>query len=141
MKSQSIVKSGAAIGGAVALLLISALLAPSTALAGTGKLYPTGVEPGASGQLQVSGTGPSGAVAVSCKGLTPEQWYHFEAVTYVSINYQPWKVWLGSGGGVASKNGSFKGGCSFQYPYYPIYSIGVQVYNAGGQVVLGGECR
>jgi hypothetical protein len=88
MKSQRIVKSGAATGGAVVLLLISALLAPSPALAATGKLLSTGVEPGASGQARVTNvsvvTGAwnpfyEGTMTVTCKGLTPGQGYGIQA--------------------------------------------------------------
>jgi hypothetical protein len=88
MKSQNIVKGGAAIGGAVALLLISVLFAPSTALAGggifTGKLNPTGVEAGASGQVKLTVVSAessgglcfiTGAMTVTCRGLTPGQAY------------------------------------------------------------------
>ncbi len=88
MKSQSIVESGAAIGSAIALLLISALSAPSTALAATGKLLSTGVEPDASGQARVTNvsvvTGAwnafyEGTMTVTCKGLTPGQGYGIQA--------------------------------------------------------------
>src|SRR5512135_1735989 len=90
MKTQRITKSGAAIGSAVALLLISVLLAPSPALArgsrgndSNAKLVPTGVEPGASGQVHASGEWYAsyygfyvdGTVRGTCKGLTPAKTY------------------------------------------------------------------
>ena len=86
MKSQSIIKSGAAIGGAVALLLISALLAPPPALAADGKinagckLSATSLEPRASGQVKLTAFTSDWfydlSVTVSCKGLTPGEHYY-----------------------------------------------------------------
>ena len=86
MKSQRIVKTGAAIGGAVVLLLISALLAPSPALAAGGKinasckLSATSLEPRASGQVKLTAFNSDWvydlSVTVSCKGLTPGEHYY-----------------------------------------------------------------
>jgi hypothetical protein len=92
MKTRNLVKSGLAMTSAVTLLLISALFPLSTALAGgsnaSSKLYSTGVEPHASGQIKASlsvFTGASSSymvtVTVMCKGLTPGQVYTISSLT------------------------------------------------------------
>ena len=100
MKSQSIIKGGAAIGGAVALLLISALWAPPPALAADGKinasckLSATSLEPRASGHVKLTAFTSDWfydlSVTVSCKGLTPGEHYY---------------VYLEAGDGFASPDG------------------------------------
>jgi hypothetical protein len=140
MKNQSIVKSGAVIGGAIALLLVSAILAASPALAGRGvgcSLYPTGVEPRASGQatfgVQVysdhyGNRTYTGTMFVTCKGLTPGQAYRIQ--TDVDPQYG------GVGGGVADKRGVLSVAVGFQW--YNTFAHYVTVMNAAGQIVLQG---
>jgi hypothetical protein len=139
MKTQRTVGSGAAIGSAVALLLISALLAPSTALAGgrtasdTCKLSPTGVEPGASGQAKITGTVEpgyfgtywiSGAITVTCRGLTPGQEYWIEA-----------EDGSGTGGGGTSAVANERGQLSTVFPVWG--RLGFWYVEVGG-VLWGG---
>ena len=143
MKSQRIAKNSAVIGGAVALLLISALLAASPALAGGGKisgtckLGTTGVEPQASGQAKMTATlrfgdwgQPfySGGVTVSCKGLTPGKHY------YVDIEGDYWGAFadgFASGTGALVLQSGFESG----YPFSGCY---VSVYSDAGLVLRGG---
>ncbi len=105
MKNQSLVNRGAALGSAVALLLTAALFTWSTALAATGKLLSTGVEPGASGQARVTNvsvvTGVyEGTMTVTCKGLTPGQAYGIQADDGYRCG--------GGTGGVADARGELK---------------------------------
>ncbi len=142
MKTQRITKSGAAIGSAVALLLISVLLAPSPALAGKDnasvKLVPTDVEPGASGHAMAKGGfftewfPPSwnGTVAGSCRGLTP-------AKTYTIVIKDLYYNLAGTVGAVASETGTFKVTCGFDSGYSNWFDI--LVVDDAGQVVLGGR--
>ncbi len=152
MKSQRIVRSGAAIGGAVALLLISALLAPSTALAerkprpGSISLQATGLEPEASGSatwaFQYNHPFPWGgyenymSVTVSCRGLTPGKQYHLELMY---LDPDPWN-WRNSwaGDGVASQNGKLQlaGGFEFQFANM-FYATYVSISSADGVVLEG----
>ncbi len=147
MKTQRITKNGAAIGSAVALLLISVLLAPSPALArgsdvSNAKLEPTGVEAGASGQVHVTGEWSStiwgfyldGTATVTCRGLTPAETYTL-VVTEVHVGTP-----AGTGSAVASESGNFKVTCRVftRMDYPPFNSFYIQVVNAGGQIVLEG---
>ena len=140
MRSQSIVKSGAAIASAVALLLISVLLAPSPALAqgsakisGSAKLFATGVEPQASGQAKMTATlyggwayNYSGTVMVSCKGLTPGIQYYLNFESDLGGGYAY---------GVAS-NGALKlvSGFWSTFPYPGCY---VYISSDAGVVLQG----
>ncbi len=142
MKTQRIVKSGAAIGGAVALLLISALFAPSPALAGSAmikdscRLIASDLERHASGQARLTGTiyagwgnySYSASVTVSCKGLTPGKGYYLEIGD--AYGYSTWDY------GVASPTGGLVlvGGSEGVFPSF----IYVSVYSDAGQV-LGGS--
>ncbi len=133
MTTQRTLKGGTAIGTAIAWLLASALLAPPTALARgtsvTGKLYPTGVEPHASGQMKASlsmFTGASGGymanVTVSCKGLTPGQAYAISSTD----GYSLW--------GVANVRGELSVGWT-NWDAGRFYSVGVLVEGPLGDVL------
>ena len=142
MKTQSIVKSGAAIGSAVALLLVSVLLAPSPALAGGhghrgGKLVPTGVEPGASGHATVHGEwlnvfpGPVfvGTATGACRDLTPGKTYTIVVGDWYYGGYEV-------GSAAASESGGFTFTCEFDVG---MPSFWIHIVNDAGQVVLYGD--
>jgi hypothetical protein len=140
MKSRSIVKTGAVTASAVALLVMSALFTPSTALGSIGgKLYST-IEPGASCQYQMSVSTYGGTVTVSCKGLTPGGTYWLEVKAWVRIpSYGEYFPVSSYASAVASKTGSAKLGASVSITgYYGAYISGVQfsVVNAAGTAVL-----
>jgi hypothetical protein len=140
MKSQSVVKSSAAIGGVVALLLLSAILAPSTALGGIGGKLCSTIEPGASCQYQMSVTTYGGTVTISCKGLTPGATYWVEVDAWVSIpSYgEHFMVPVLQGSAVASRNGSLKiqgsfslnpsNGATIQYLFSVVNQYGAKVF-------------
>jgi hypothetical protein len=111
MRTQTTVKNGLAMAGAVALLLVAALVTPSAALGGNigGKLYST-VEPGASCQYQMSVSTYGGKVTVACRGLTPGGTYRLLVDAWVSIPFygEHFVVSGVPGGGVADRNGSLK---------------------------------
>ena len=142
MRTQRIVKSGAAIGSAVALLLISVLLAPSPARAGkdnaSAKLFPTGVEPRASGQVLAKGECLSdwgrpywtGTATGGCRGLTP-------AKTYTIVVIDLYKNPAGTGAAVASQTGTLKFTCGFASAYCGWFNI--LVVDDAGQIVLEGR--
>ncbi len=149
MKTQRRTKRGAAIGSAVALLLISVLLAPSPALAKenwiqdpNSKLIPTGVEPAASGRTHASGEWSDlmlpwgfyfdGEVTGSCRGLTPSTTYTITVTEHGAL--------AGTVSAVASETGDFTFACGVwsevPYPDWNIFSV--QVANDAGQIVLVG---
>jgi hypothetical protein len=149
MKTQGIIKSGAAMGSAVALLLISVLFAPSPALAAnarpngpTTKLEATGVEPSASGHVHGSGewfddyagTYVIGTVTGVCNGLTPAKMYTIEVI----------EGWSGSSAGmgsaVASQRGDLKFTCGVaaRVQFVFLHYFYIHVVNDAGQVVLEG---
>ncbi len=150
MKTQRITKSGAAIGSAVALLLISVLLTPSPALAKEGrvrdpnsKLVSTDVEPGASGHVRSSGDWLyyppwlylDGTVTGVCKGLTPGK-------TYTITVIQDWPRHLaGTVSAVASETGDLMFTCgvwSADVPFPKMSLFYITVANDAGQIVLRG---
>ncbi len=143
MRTQRMVKSGATIGSAVALLLVSVLLAPSPALAKGprgyrgGKLVPTGVEPGASGHATVQGEwfdvfpGPTfvGTVTGACRDLTPGKTY---TIVVGDSYYGGHEV----GSAVAGESGGFTFTCLFGVF---MHSFWIAIVNDAGQGVLYGN--
>ena len=148
MKKEKMIKSGAAIGGALALLVLSGLFAASPALArggGSTKLLSTGVEPGASGQARMtdvsvehyypypgSGFWITGTMTVTCRGLTPGQTYSISTVD----PYSSGEGSAGGGGAVAQARGELK--TAFAVFLYNSNQVYICVVNQAGQIVLEG---
>ncbi len=131
-------------GLAVLFLLLAAFLVSTPALAAGGiKLAPTGVEPGASGQVgwgkaRVVGVSEYGitysaGVTVTCKGLTWGEAYYVYCLVSQVAGFPPGWVPVGDPF-VASETGT--GAARDTIQYSDASSKTIEVRNAKGVVVL-----